>query len=239
MRSTSPCLRRRPSPARGRTSPPAAASLHLDETSWRQRGDMHWLWIAATDRKRAGEALAVLALAGATTRFEVWHRFKAGSLTRAALLSETAGYRAAFKRYCTRGSRQKRDRKWRSLGADLLRQWDCVFRFLETPGVEPTNKTAEQGPRSAVIGRRTTQGTRTDAEGPCRACSLGPGPSRGYRGAEPLRPSFPGALGQLVRGKRHLPAPRRSSLPAPRPASGAPTRASALRAASAARAPSG
>ena len=200
---------------------PAAASLHLDETSWRQRGVMHWLWIAASDslasfavhrrrgkdqlklwfpdgytgvlhcdrwrpyemfgqrqlcwahlerdiqtivdRKRAGEALAVLALAGATTMFEAWHRFKAGSLTRAALLSETAGYRATFKRFCTRGSRQKRDRKWRSLGADLLRQWDCVFRFLETPGVEPTNNTAEQGLRSAVIWRRTTHGTRTDA----------------------------------------------------------------------------
>ena len=38
-----------------------------------------------------------------------------------------------------------------------------MFRFLEAPGVEPTNNTAEQGLRSAVIWRRTAQGTRTDA----------------------------------------------------------------------------
>ena len=200
---------------------PAAASIHLDETSWRQRGVMHWLWIAVTDtlssfainrrrgkdqlnrwfpkgfsgvlhcdrwrpyeifgrrqlcwshlerdiqaiidRKGAGEEPAASVLAGAGRMFHTWHGFKQGKMTRADLLRETTPYRAAFRRFCSRGKGQKRDRKWRSLGKDLLRQWDAVFRFLETEGVEPTNNAAEQGLRSAVIWRRTTQGTRTDA----------------------------------------------------------------------------
>lgn len=200
---------------------PAAASIHLDETGWRQRGVMHWLWIAVTDtlasfavhrrrgreqlnlwfpkgfsgvlhcdrwrpyeifgrrqlcwahlerdiqaiidRKSVGEQHAVVALAGAGTMFHAWHLFKDGSTTRAELIRQTASYRVTFRRFCTRGRDQKRDRKWRSLGADLLRQWDSVFRFLDTEGVEPTNNTAEQGLRGAVIWRRTTQGTRTDA----------------------------------------------------------------------------
>ncbi len=54
-------------------------------------------------------------------------------------------------------------RDFRNAPLAQLRQWDCVFRFLETDGVEPTNNTAEQGVRSSVIWRRTTQGTRTDA----------------------------------------------------------------------------
>jgi transposase len=200
---------------------PNAASIHLDETSWRQGGVMHWLWIGVTnhlalfavnrrrgkdqlnlwfpkgysgvlhcdrwrpyemfgrrqlcwshlerdiqaiiDRKSAGEQPAVDALAGAWSMFHTWHQFKEGKSTRPDLMRETAPYRAAFRRFCTRGRDQKRDRKWRALGKDLLRQWDAVFRFLDTEGVEPTNNTAEQGLRSAVIWRRTTQGTRTDA----------------------------------------------------------------------------
>lgn len=200
---------------------PNAATIHLDETSWRQRGVMHWLWIAVTstlcvfavnrrrgkdqlkvwfpqglagvahcdrwrpyevlerrqlcwshlqrdiqaiiDGKGAGETSAVAALSGAGTMFVTWHAFKAGSITRADLMRETAAYREAFRKFCTQGKEQEADRKWRSLGTDLLRQWDAVFRFLDTEGVEPTNNAAEQGLRSGVIWRRTTQGTRTEA----------------------------------------------------------------------------
>jgi transposase len=200
---------------------PTAEVIHLDETSWRQYGVMHWLWVAVTkdlacfavnrrrgkdqlnlwfprgysgvlhcdrwrpyemfgrrqlcwshlqrdlqaiiDRKRAGEEPATLVLAGAQAMFHTWHLFKAATIDRVALQRGTAPYRKSLRRFCTQGLAQKRDRKWRSLGKDLLRQWEEVFRFLDTDGVEPTNNSAEQELRSGVMWRRTTQGTRTDA----------------------------------------------------------------------------
>ena len=36
------------------------------------------------------------------------------------------------------------------------------FRFVTTPGVEPTNNLAEQAIRFVVIDRRITQGTRSE-----------------------------------------------------------------------------
>jgi len=118
---------------------------------------------AIIDGKRAGAEPATRALAGADTMFATWHRFKDGHHDRVELQHLMSRYREQFKTFCTLGTRQKRDRKWRSLGKDLLRQWDAVFRFLDTEGVEPTNNAAERGLRSGVIWRRTTQGSRTDA----------------------------------------------------------------------------
>lgn len=199
---------------------PASARIHMDETSWKQRKVLHWLWIAVSERVtsfaihvrrgrqqlaawfpngfagvvtcdrwrpyetfphrqlcwshlerdlqaiidggRAGVDLATQALAGADTMFTLWGRFKDGFIPRADLQSETRAYRRAFRAFCGRGASQRRDRKWRALGRDLLRQWDAVFRFLDDDGVEPTNNTAERGLRSAVMWRRSSQGTRTD-----------------------------------------------------------------------------
>jgi transposase len=46
--------------------------------------------------------------------------------------------------------------------ADRFRQHgDAYFRFVTTPGVEPTNNLAEQAMRFVVIDRRITQGTRS------------------------------------------------------------------------------
>ena len=200
---------------------PSSAVVHMDETSWKQRGALRWLWIAIGDQvtsyaihaRRGWQQLAVWfpdgfagvvncdrwrpyerfarrqlcwshlerdlqavidsgakggdaaikALAGAEAMFATWWDFKRGVLTRAELQRDTQAYRVQFETFCAKGASQKRDRRWRSLGRDLLRQWDTVFLFLDVEGVEPTNNAAEQGLRSGVIWRRTTQGTRTDA----------------------------------------------------------------------------
>jgi transposase len=200
---------------------PSAARVHMDETSWRQRKDLRWLWIAISeivtsfaihsrrgrhqlavwfpegfngvvtcdrwrpyemfarrqlcwshlewdlqaiiDAASTGVAPATAALAGAGAMFTTWWRFKDAFITRADLQRDTQGYREQFKAFCLTGSGQAQDRRWRALGTDLLRQWDAVFLFLDVEGVEPTNNAAEQGLRSGVIWRRTTQGTRTDA----------------------------------------------------------------------------
>ena len=51
----------------------------------------------------------------------------------------------------------------RNLAARLRKYGDAYFRFVTTPGVEPTNNLAEQAIRFCVIDRKITQGTRGEA----------------------------------------------------------------------------
>ncbi len=49
-----------------------------------------------------------------------------------------------------------------NLGKRLAKHGESYFRFLTTPGVEPTNNLAEQAIRFVVIDRLVTQGTRSE-----------------------------------------------------------------------------
>jgi transposase len=48
------------------------------------------------------------------------------------------------------------------LAKRLAKYGECYFRFVTTPGIEPTNNLAEQAIRFVVIDRHITQGTRGD-----------------------------------------------------------------------------
>ena len=50
----------------------------------------------------------------------------------------------------------------RNLGKRFRQHGEAYFRFITTPGVEPTNNLAEQAIRFVVIDRRITQGTRSE-----------------------------------------------------------------------------
>ena len=50
----------------------------------------------------------------------------------------------------------------RNLAARFGKHGDAYFRFITTPGIEPTNNLAEQAIRFVVIDRRVTQGTRSE-----------------------------------------------------------------------------
>lgn len=54
-------------------------------------------------------------------------------------------------------------REARNMAERFRRHADAYFRFITTPGVEPTNNLAEQALRFVVIQRRITQGTRGPA----------------------------------------------------------------------------
>ena len=51
-------------------------------------------------------------------------------------------------------------REGRNMAERFRRHGKSYFRFITTPGVEPTNNLAEQALRFVVIDRRITQGTR-------------------------------------------------------------------------------
>ena len=156
---------------------PLSSVIHLDETSWKQGKVLHWLWIAVGDaitsfainRHRGHQQLAQWfpnGFAGIVNcdRWRPYERFAQRQLCWSHLERDTRSYRERFKIFCTWGANQDHDRRWRALGRDLLRQWEAVFLFLDVEGVEPTTNTAEQGLRSGVIWRRTTQGTRSEAK---------------------------------------------------------------------------
>ena len=50
----------------------------------------------------------------------------------------------------------------RNLARRFRKHGDAYFRFITTPGIEPTNNLAEQAIRFVVIDRRITQGTRSE-----------------------------------------------------------------------------
>jgi hypothetical protein len=43
-----------------------------------------------------------------------------------------------------------------------VKHGESYFRFITTPGIEPTNNLAEQAIQFVVIDRRITQGTRSE-----------------------------------------------------------------------------
>jgi DNA-directed RNA polymerase subunit RPC12/RpoP len=53
-------------------------------------------------------------------------------------------------------------REARNLAGRFRKQGAAYFRFITTPGMEPTNNLAEQAIRFVVIDRRITQGTRSE-----------------------------------------------------------------------------
>jgi len=88
--------------------------------------------------------------------FERWHR--AESMTEAGFVRSMDRIRRGFLRAVrhppTRGEAQTLAKRFAG------REAQSYFRFLTTPGVEPTNNLTEQAIRHIVIDRHITQGTR-------------------------------------------------------------------------------
>jgi transposase len=78
-----------------------------------------------------------------------------------------AGFRkaleAARKQVLWAGTTRVPDTKHaRNLANRFRKHGEAYFRFVTTPGIEPTNNLAEQAIRFVVIDRRITQGTRSE-----------------------------------------------------------------------------
>lgn len=88
--------------------------------------------------------------------FETWHRAEsmtAGGFAR-AMDRIRRGFLQAVRRPPSRAEAQNLAERFRGAEADNY------FRFLTTPGIEPTNNQTEQAIRHIVIDRHITQGTR-------------------------------------------------------------------------------
>jgi len=100
--------------------------------------------------KRVREALREL--------FAVIHRREKMTATAFQKALETA--RQQVMRAAT--TRVPATRHAQNLAKPFREHGDAYFRFIATPGIEPTNNLAEQAIRFVVIDRRITQGTRSE-----------------------------------------------------------------------------
>lgn len=55
------------------------------------------------------------------------------------------------------------DAKTKTLAQELCRLWECLWTFSERDGVEPTNNEGECEIRPAVLWRKVSLGTQSDA----------------------------------------------------------------------------
>lgn len=72
------------------------------------------------------------------------------------------GLERARKQVLKVGRRAPPRNEAQNLAARFRKHGDAYFRFITTPGLEPTNNLAEQAMRFLVIDRRITQGTRSE-----------------------------------------------------------------------------
>ena len=100
------------------------------------------------------------ALALTARLFRLWHRFRGGGFDRAELIHTSMPLQKRFFGLCEQHLDSK-DEEVRVLASALFQHCDRLFAFIEYPGVEPTNNSAERALRHAVIWRKGSFGNQS------------------------------------------------------------------------------
>jgi transposase len=100
------------------------------------------------------------ALALTARLFRLWHRFRGGGFDRAELIQRSIPLQKRFFGLCGKYL-DSRDEEVRVLATALFQHCDRLFAFIEHPGVEPTNNSAERALRHAVIWRKSSFGNQS------------------------------------------------------------------------------
>jgi transposase len=108
--------------------------------------------------RRLGEAAAALA----DGLFDLWGRARDDPARRARLADDLAPLQADLRALLDRGLDHP-VKEANDLCYDLLLHWPALWAFATAPGVEPTNNAAERALRPAVLWRKGSFGTQSDA----------------------------------------------------------------------------
>src|SRR3954470_17879752 len=117
---------------------------------------------ALVDRGGEAEPIGRWGLAEIARLFALWHRFRAGEVDRPALQRRLIPLQARLGRLLRRGQEHP-DRKVAALCRDLTKWWPALWTFARVDGVEPTNNGAEQALRPAVLWRKGSFGSDSEA----------------------------------------------------------------------------
>ena len=113
---------------------------------------------------RGGEAAPIgrWGVAEIERLFGLWHRFRAGEFGREELRRRLIPLQARMGRLLRRGQYTP-DRKAAGLCRELTKWWSALWTFARIEGVEPTNNVSERALRPAVLWRKGSFGTDSEA----------------------------------------------------------------------------
>jgi transposase len=117
---------------------------------------------AMIDRDGDGAEVGRRLLWQSNKLFEAWHKVRDGTIRRSTFLQTVAWLRPMVRSSLERGAACACP-KTAATCAELLRLWDCLWTFTRVEGVDPTNNAAERALRHAVIWRRISGGTASEA----------------------------------------------------------------------------
>lgn len=134
---------------------------------WIDRCQLCWAHLrrdfqAMIDRGGRGKKVGEALLEHSDRMFAWWHRVRAETLTRATLQNYVTGLRRDVRAELERGACCG-CAKTEATCRDLLLDEACLWTFVRVPGVEPTNNTAERALRHAVLWRKSSGGTDSEA----------------------------------------------------------------------------
>jgi transposase len=94
--------------------------------------------------------------------FLLWHRYKSGSIAWEVFRSEMLHVRTEVNSLLLRGIASE-NKRLIGMCRELYNHREWLWTFVDVPGIEPTNNTAERALRPAVIYRKLSFGTRSEA----------------------------------------------------------------------------
>jgi transposase len=119
-------------------------------------------WQSLVDRGGVAGPLGQRGVALTRDLFHEWHRFRRGDLDRTGLQAALRPVQDGFSDLLDDGQTSG-DTKATGLCRALDRLWPALWTFTDEDGVEPTNNTAERVLRPAVLWRKGSFGTQSDA----------------------------------------------------------------------------
>lgn len=94
--------------------------------------------------------------------FALWHRFREGEFDRKVLLRKLVPLKARMGRLLWRAE-ESPDPKAAGLCRQLNQWWEALWTFTQVEGVEPTNNVSERALRPAVLWRKGSFGSDSQA----------------------------------------------------------------------------
>jgi transposase len=117
---------------------------------------------ALVDRGGEAEPIGRWGLAEIERLFALWDGFRAREYDRKALQRRVIPLQARLGRLLRRGE-ESPDRKAAGLCRELSKWWSALWTFARVDGVEPTNNVAERALRPAVLWRKGSFGSDSEA----------------------------------------------------------------------------
>ena len=117
---------------------------------------------AFVDRGGASAKLGEALLAQEKLLFDLWYRVRDGTLSREDLIEQTQPIQKEVGRLLRQGTALDQSRTAGTC-RDILKREAALWTFISVAGVEPTNNAAERPLRRAVLWRRRSFGTQSDA----------------------------------------------------------------------------